>query len=302
MTSPVPPKTVVIGAAGLVGRRVLEAYQRSYPDLVGTDWQEREGLGRLDLAAPDPSPLRLAESGHTWALIAAGMRDYAECEQRRADTRARNVVGTLELARRLVEMGLRVACISSDAVFDGKAGGYADDAPLNPVNEYGRQKADLERELPRVTSGRGLILRVGRVVGARKGDGTLPDEIAARLVSGRFVDAAHDQVFTPVVLDDLPRVLATLQAQNASGLFNVAGPEAWSRLDIAVRLAQGLGVDQALVRRISLDDLGDGVTRPKNLSLRCGRLRALGIEMTPLSRCLERVVENHRNAGADAGA
>lgn len=293
-----PPKTAIFGATGLVGRRLFDAYRRFHSDLLGTDWQGRGGLPRLDLATPEILPPGLVESGHTWAVVAAvGSRDFGFCERHGKYARRRNVVGTLELARRLADLGLKVVFLSSDAVFNGDTGGYADDAPLSPINEYGRQKAEVERQLPRVTRGRCLILRLGRVIGVRKGDGTFLDDMAKRLISGRRVDAAHDQVFTPVLLDDLPGALAALQAADASGVFNIAGSEAWARLAIAKRLAESLGVAGGVIRSISLDDLGGDVPRPKNLSLQCRRLGLiLRREVTPLSRCLDVMAANYRKA------
>lgn len=288
------PKTAIIGAAGLVGHALLESFRRVHPDAVGTDWLGREGLPVLDLARPDPSPLRLAESGHTWIVITAGLRDLVECERDKVYSRERNVVGTLALARRLAESGLKVVFFSSNAVFDGEQGGYAEDAPTRPIQEYGRQKREVELGLPEATAGRCLILRIGRVVGVRKGDGTLPDEMARRLTAGERVDAAQDQVFTPTLVDDIPPTLQALQQIDAAGVFHVAGPEAWSRLQIARRLAERLKADPSLVREIALADVPGGAIRPKNLSLRCDRLRGVSApEMTPFSRCLEKVVENY---------
>src|SRR5262245_55074981 len=139
-----PPKTAIIGAKGLVGRTLFEAYRQLYPGVVGTDWKGRDRLLRVDLGDPATFPADLTKSGHAWAVICAGIRDFQKCEQDPALTRDRNVIGTVALSRYLQEQGLKVALFSSDGVFDGERGGYSDEAPQQPVNEYGRQKKELE--------------------------------------------------------------------------------------------------------------------------------------------------------------
>jgi dTDP-4-dehydrorhamnose reductase len=288
------PKIAVIGAAGLVGSRLFAAYRSEHPDLIGTDWKGRGGLRTLDLANPDISGLRLAETGHRAAVIAAvGSKRFDVCETKKDYTRARNVDGTVDLGRRLRGAGLMVVHISTDGVFGGERGGYRETDEPEPVNEYGRQKRAAEVGLLEATGGAALVLRVGQIFGAKMGDGTLPDQIAGRLAAGETVDAAFDQAFTPTALDDLPDAIAALVAAGARGLCHLAGPESWTRLAVAQRLAEGLGSDRSKVRRISLDQIPGEFARPKNLSLKCERLKELGLALTPASRVLDLVIANY---------
>ena len=73
--------------------------------------------------------------------------------------------GTLELARQLAGEGVVPVFFSTDQVFDGRDGRYVDEAPANPLNEYGAQKAEVERRLPEVCGGRCLVVRLGKVFG-----------------------------------------------------------------------------------------------------------------------------------------
>src|SRR6516162_3545969 len=163
------PKTAVIGAGGYLGRHFLARYQGVYPDTLGVDvagpWKHL-----LDLAKPDIRLMKLAQSGYEYAIIAAAVTGLARCEQDVAFTRALNVTGTLELAKQLADEGVTPVFFSTDNVFDGKEGGYVDEAPTNPVNQYGAQKAEVERRLPEVSRGRYLIARLGKVFGLVRGD------------------------------------------------------------------------------------------------------------------------------------
>src|SRR5262249_54891367 len=151
------------------------------------------------------------ESGHHYAVITAAVTGLARCEQDREYTRARNVTGTLDLARQLAEEGVTPVFFSTDNVFDGRGGPYPDEAPTSPPNEYGAQKAEVERRLPEVCRGRCLILRLGKVFGLVRGDRTLLDEMADRLTKGQEVAAARDMVFCPVLVGDVVRAVLALE-------------------------------------------------------------------------------------------
>jgi dTDP-4-dehydrorhamnose reductase len=289
------PRTTVIGGRGYLGRHLLRAYQAADPDVRWTDVAAREGAHPLDLAAPDIRPLRLRESGYQHAAIAAAVTGLARCEQDRDYTRARNVDGTLELARQLAGVGVVPVLFSTDLVFDGQDGRYSDDAPTHPLNEYGAQKAEVERRLPEVCGGRCLIIRLGKVFGLARGDGTLLDEMAGRLTNGQEVAAARDQVFSPVLVGDVVRAVLALQATGVTGVVNVGGPEVWSRFDLAQAVARALGAAPALVRGISLDDLKELFRRPKRTDLLCRRLNeTVNLEFRPMAACVASFAERYR--------
>jgi dTDP-4-dehydrorhamnose reductase len=289
------PRTMVIGGRGYLGRHLLRAYQAADPDVLWTDVAAREGAYPLDLAAPNVRPLRLRESGYEYAVIAAAVTGLARCEQERAYTRARNVDGTLELARQLAGEGVVPVFFSTDLVFDGRDGCYTDDAPTHPLNEYGAQKTEVERRLPEVCSGRCLIVRLGKVFGLARGDGTLLDEMAGRLTKGQEVAAACDQVFCPVLVGDVVRAVLVLQAAGVTGVVNVGGPEVWSRFDLARAMARALGAAPALVRGISLDDLEEPFRRPKRTDLQCRRLNeTVTMEFRSMAACIVSLAQQYK--------
>jgi dTDP-4-dehydrorhamnose reductase len=289
------PKTVVIGAGGYLGRHLLAAHQSANPETLGVDvagpWPHH-----LDLAAPDIRPWKLRESGYEYALLAAAVTGLAKCELDRAFARARNVAGTLELGRQLAAEGITPIFFSSDNVFDGRDGGYDDESPTHPLNEYGVHKAEVERRLPEICGGQCLILRLGKVFGLTRGDRTLLDEMADRLIRGEEVAAARDQIFCPLLISDLVRAVLGLQQMNARGLFNVCG-EVSSRLDLARTLARALGIDRARVRAISLDDLKEPFRRPKRTDMVCRKLQAtIKLEFQPLGTCVALLAREHQEA------
>lgn len=290
-------KTAVIGGRGYLGRHLLRAYRVRYRDTLETSSAADATGHKLDLAAPDIRPLRLRESGYEYAAITAAVTGLARCEREKDFTRQRNVEGTLELARQLREEGIVPIFFSTDLVFDGREGRYADEAPTHPLNEYGVQKAEVERRLPEVCQGRCLVVRLGKVFGLEKGDRTLLDEMAERLTSGQEVAAARDQVFSPALIDDVVRSVQALQTAGVTGVVNVGGPEAWSRYDLARAIAQAVGVSPERVRGISLDDLKEPFARPKRVELLSRRLKAAtNLEFQPMAVSIAAIAEQYRES------
>lgn len=244
----------IVGSSGFIGRRLRES-------LKGVVCAART---ELDLRRPDLGPFDL--SGVRYGVIAAGATSIAACEDAPEETRRVNVDGVLELARQFAQRDVKTIWFSSDYVFDGARGGYAEDSPLSPLNRYGAQKAEVEQKLPAASGGDFLILRLGKTYGLAPGDGTLLDEMAALLTQGRSLRAAVDQVMNPTWVGDVIRAVHRL-SETSSGLVNCCAPESVTRFDLARAMADAVGADRSLVRPISLDDLGERFVRPKNTGL-----------------------------------
>ncbi len=290
-------KTAIIGASGYVGRHLLSAYRRAFPDCVGTAFENPSpGLVPFDVRNPDIGPLRLFETGHRAVVIAAARPNVDYCERNRQAAYEVNVLGTLELIRQLGNAGLRVIFFSSDYVFDGRTGGYADTARPSANTEYGRQKATVERQIDGLCDD-SLVVRLSKIIGTERNDGTVLDEIANRLCNDQEVLAAHDQVFSPTLVQDVVHGIHALQENHWTGIVNLSSPEAWSRYELAVALARELGHGEPLIRRISLSDLPLACARPNNTSLRCKRLTdELALRFTPISQCISRTASNWKDA------
>lgn len=291
----IPEKTIVVGASGHLGRFLYRAYKKVHADTVGTDWKGRGDLPVLDLAAPSISQFSLGGKEVAWAAIAGCIRDFRTCETQVEFTRQRNVEGTLALTRQLTEIGIKIIYFSTDSVFNGTKGNYSESDQPHPLIEYSRQKYTVEKELLSLTKGQCLILRLGRIIGVEKGDGTLLDSLARSFVVGKVVDAARDQKFGTILVNDIPEIVMALQNSNARGIFHVTGPETVSRLSVAELVGKAMGASEKLVRAMSLDDIGDGLPRPKNTTLDCGRLKAaINFQFTPLADSVRRVVQNYQ--------
>lgn len=239
-----PSKLLIIGSRGFIGRH----FCRHFPAAKGLD------RSQLDLCHPT---LKGIQGPFQYALITAGIGNPKACAADPSLSYACNVKGTLQLGKELLKSDILPIFFSSDYVFN-------DALAKSPLNIYGEQKLELENEAIQLG---GLVIRLSRVYGLEKRDGTLFDEMVQTLIKGEDLKVAYDQIFAPIFVGDVVRRVISLLQENRRGIETVAGPQYASRLEMAEHVAQQLGADKRRIQRISLDELDDGIKRPKTLSL-----------------------------------
>lgn len=266
--------SAIIGASGFIGGHLLAKYRKTFPGSVGTAFSKaREGLVPFDLREPDLQSLSLPTETRD-LLIVSAMPNIAYCEQNPEQSVALNVTGTISLITQAVAAGLRPVFLSSDYVFSGREGAYADDADACPSTKYGMQKYAVEACLPALTD-RYLVLRLSKIYGTQKGDGTLLDDFAKQLVAGKKIRAATDQVFSPTFVGDLVEAIVAVQKSGINGIVNLCAPIPWSRHAVAKEMAAALHADPDLVIPVSLHDFPGMENRPLNTSLANKKLSSI---------------------------
>ena len=290
------PKTAVIGAESFIGKNLLNEYRKYHSGSLGTSrFRNRDEFEWLDLLAPNAEPLHLVERGYEAAIICAAVTKHRICTEQKKITRRINVTGILKLFHSLSDQGILPIILSSDSVFDGvHPKSYSEEDPVNPITEYGRQKTAVENEI--INSGNQyLILRLSKVFGLDRDDGTFLTQTCESLLNGEAVFGAYDLIFNPIWIADVIKAIIAVQAHQLRGLFHICSPETYSRYDLVLTLARKLGCDLSLVRKISIDDL-PGPKLPKNVNMSCDKvIRETGISFTPLNVLLSRMEKIYKN-------
>ena len=217
----------------------------------------REIVRQAGIPAPARVEVLDADAVHA---AAAGCDAVIHTAYRQDDARV-NVEGSRNVALAAAAHGARLVHVSSDMVYTGDAGRpLREDDPLEPTTDYGRSKAQAEREVAAACPG-AVLVRTSLIYG-----GPEPSryELWAR-DPGELV-FYEDELRCPVQVGDLASALLELAGRDeVSGPLNVAGPDAVSRLKFACLIA-------------GRDDLPAGrraAGRPGDLRLDCSRARAL---------------------------
>lgn len=123
-------RILVTGGSGLLGGELRKLLPEAlYPDSSEFDVRDRVAMGRV-LAAADPRVV----------LHAAAFTSPPAVEKDPARAIDVNIIGTANLVALCAERGIRLIYVSTDYVFRGDRGGYAEDSAVYPVNRYAWSK------------------------------------------------------------------------------------------------------------------------------------------------------------------
>lgn len=283
-------RTAIIGAEGFIGSFLFETFGKTDADILGTTHKSSSGkLVPLDLRAPDISALDLKRRGIESAIVAAGITSVVKCEEDPDGTSAVNVIGTIELLRKLDELGLHVVFLSSDYVFSGYTPPFQDDSVPAPETQYGKQKRRVELAVENLNV---CIVRLSRVYSMDVGQRHFLADLFDRIRRGGSHVMAEDQRFRPTPIDEIARALTAIQASRLRGAINVCSRETWSRYEIGV--AMGNLIENAgTISKARLRDLVLNLLLPMDTSMECKRLNeVLGMTLRCLSEDLTKIVRS----------
>ncbi len=287
--SSTPLRAVVIGGSGQLGCWLLWTLARRGHSATGTYASVQfPGLVRLDAGELQPAADWISEQAADVVFYPAGFTWVDGCERDRPRAYAANLDQPLNLARAAARAGARFVYFSTDYVFDGAAGPYAEDSAPNPLSVYGRAKRDAELALERELGARQLTIRTSWVFGPERQGKNFAYQLLRNLAEKKPPVCPSDQISNPSYGPDVATAAVLLAEAGASGLIHVVGPEVIDRVQFARAIAGAFGHDVGLIVGKSTADLGQGAPRPLNGGLKTPRLDAAypGI-MRPLQTALE---------------
>ncbi|MGN6408238.1 MAG: dTDP-4-dehydrorhamnose reductase [Curtobacterium sp.] len=231
-------RTLITGAAGMLGRDLQLALQG----------RDVTALGRADLDITDPDAVDAAVAGHDVVINSAAYTKVDDAETHESDAAAVNATGPKLLAEAAVRHGAKLVTISTDYVFDGNGTApYAEDAPTDPLNAYGRTKAEGEAHVRRIAPDSSYIVRTAWIYGAHG-----PNFAATMLrlaQTHETVSVVTDQVGQPTWTGDLAaRIVALVDADAPAGIYHGtnSGQGSWYDFTKAIFAENGLDPDRVL--------------------------------------------------------
>jgi dTDP-4-dehydrorhamnose reductase len=272
------PRVLLIGAGGLVGRHLRDALS-GLPVTATYRTDPLPGGIALDITDHDAVRRTIRETRPDAIVLAAADAYVERCEREPAATRLVNVDAPQVIAAEAKAQGAHLVIFSSEYVFDGTAGRYAEQDERLPINEYGRQKVELE-DLALAT-GRGLVCRTSGVFGADPRRRNFVLQLVDRLRAGQPFEVPSDQLITPTYAPALAVAVAALVRRGETGIVHVAGPRILGRLEFARFIAETYKLPAELLRARPTAELHLAAPRPLRCGLDVNRLRGLlGSDLT----------------------
>lgn len=262
-------KLLVTGARGLVASRLLPLARARGHELVV---QSRETHGELWAEGVAES---LVE-GVDVILHPGGLTDVDACERDPDEAFRANVLSTEKLARAARRTGAHLIYVSTDYVFDGAHGPYAEDAVPNPQGVYARSK-HLAELTARTFCPNAAIARTATVCSWPP---ALKLNFGAWLIrslsSGQRVKLFTDQLVSPSLASNVAEMLIDLAEQRGAGVWHLSGSDTLDRVSFGKKLCAAFGFDPALIDPVRMADGPISVLRPLRAGLKVERARTLG--------------------------
>ncbi len=227
------------GRHGYLGRHVVEAARAAGHDVVpvgsaDADLRDAPAVGALLADVRPDAVVHTAYVQGDWHVTATG---------------------SAHLAVATARQDARMVLVSSDVVFSGADGLYAESAPPDPITAYGAAKAAAETTVLALCPG-AVVARTSLILG----DGRSQHErwvhaLAAGAEGALFADEQR----CPVHVLDLALALVEVAGRagdDVEGVLHVAGSDALSRLELGRLIARRDGLDEAVLRGGSRADLG----------------------------------------------
>jgi dTDP-4-dehydrorhamnose reductase len=214
------------------------------------------------------------------------------CETEQDLARRINVDGTANIADASAKTGAKLILISTDYVFDGAKGNYAETDEPNPISFYGRTKLEAERITVK-TLPDSMIVRTSVLYGWHPTKLNFATWVLKGLRERQTLRVADDHINSPTFADNLANAIKNTIEQNSKGILHIAGNERISRFEFARRLAEKFGLDEALLIPVEMRDLNWVARRPRDSSLDVGKAeKELGTEIFGVDRGIEEMVKS----------
>lgn len=290
-------RLVVTGGSGFVAGSIiaqgagtwdLHTFSRGAPIVNREDvtWHTFDLLetGRLARAMDEVQPSAV--------IHPAAMAGIDACQANPVQARRVNAEIAKELADLCSRHGARLIFVSTDNVFDGKSGGYAEDDPVSPINYYGRTKVEGERAV-RESLPDSAVARLSLVMGLPVlGPGnSFLSRMIARLEQGQEVGVPPSEIRTPIDVITAGKALLELAGNTFAGTLHLAGNDTLGRHAMAQRIAERLHFDKELVVANDPTDIPGRAARPRDASLKNAKAaRVLQTQMLGLDDGLDLIL------------
>lgn len=269
---------LVTGASGLLGANLVLTLHKCGLRVAALARRSRWELDgvvsiQMDLLKARRVEALVGELCPSAVIHCAAATDVDWCEGHPPEAQAINVEAAGALAAAARRAGSRFAYISTDAVFDGHTGSYAEESVPNPVNVYARSKLEGERAaLAALPSS--LVVRTNFFGWNAQPKASLAEWVLRQIEQGKTVPGFTDVFFSPLLANDLGDLVLQLIDRGAEGVLHVAARDGCSKFEFARKICAAFGHDPARVVPSSLTAARLRAPRPLNTTLNTGRAAA----------------------------
>ena len=265
-------KTILLtGSNGLLGQKLVHLIkERKDYHLIATSKgsnriTDQEGYEYSSLDITDKEEVEQIFQKHQPDIVinTAAMTNVDACESDKEGSMALNVTAVEYLIEECKKYSSHLIHLSTDFIFDGEDGPYAEDDLPNPLSFYGQTKLQSE-ELVKKSGLKWAIVRTIIVYGIAEKMSRSNIVLWAKsaLEKGEDLNIVNDQFRAPTLAEDLAKGCLLIADQGAEGVFHISGKDYMSIVELVKRVADFYGYDKSIIQETSSTNLNQAAKRP----------------------------------------
>lgn len=265
-------KVLITGANGLLGQHLIKLLLEKNYQVVATS----RGAARLPFQPSDNysyHPMDITNALETFSVMsreqpdvvvhAAAMTQVDDCELHPQLCERINVQGTSQILTDAETFSSHFIYISTDFVFDGETGNYAEEDETKPISLYGFTKMQAEgmvqtSEIPFAIVRTCLVY--GKVLSGIRGN--IITWVKESLEQGKTIKVVTDQLRTPTYVEDLAKGILLIIEKKATGIYHISGKDWLSPYDIAIKTAEYFNLNKANIEKADASNFKQPGRRP----------------------------------------
>jgi dTDP-4-dehydrorhamnose reductase len=265
-------KTILVtGSNGLLGQKLTEKVLAEgrvkliatskgasrYPSTGGYEYAEMDILNHKQVK-------QVIENYKPDAIVhTAAMTNVDTSEANKELCHQLNVNATQNLVLLCEANNIHLIHLSTDFIFDGADGPYAEEDAPNPLSYYGETKLLAELAV-KTSKANWAILRTILVYGITNDMSRSNIVLWAKeaLEKKSPINVVNDQWRMPTLAEDLAEACLLAVEKNASGVYHVSGKDYMTIADLVRKVADYWLLDKSFINEISTESLNQTARRP----------------------------------------
>ena len=185
----------------------------------------------------------------------------------------------------------KIIQLSTDYVFDGKAGPYNEEDQVCPVSIYGKTKLASEHIL--LDSNLNNLVVRGNVLYdySSHTNASFLNWVVLSLKEGKEIKVVEDQYNNPTWTQSMADIIYLCISNDINGIIHWGDADHLSRYDFSKKIAEKFSLDSSLITPISTEELDQIARRPLQSGLIADKLINM-LEVIPpsINDCLDEII------------
>lgn len=264
-------RILITGSNGLLGQKIVaRCIRHNIPFIATSKGPNRNpdcpetSYRSMDITNADEVN-RVFETEKPEAVIhTAAITNVDYCELNPEECQEVNVQASQILWEAAKKTGAHFQLLSTDFVFDGKKGNYAETDEVNPLSVYATSKVNAEKLLLEDENTNWSIARTIIVYGTGYNLSRTNIVLWAleALPKGETMKLVNDQFRAPTWADDLAYGCVEIVQRKHRGIFHLGGQKTYAVNELVEAIARFLAIDHPAIEVIASETLNQPAKRP----------------------------------------